>query len=68
MTSMCNFSSKLQVMSSFVISGTICSKGKHSPRKTGQMTHLSLKVPILPLSNEGQSSIRLSDEVFFYGL
>lgn len=55
-------------MSSFVISGTICSKGKHSPCKTGQMAHLSFKVPILPLPNEGQSSIGLSDEMFFYGL
>lgn len=55
-------------MSSFIISGTVGSKGKHSPCKTGQVAHLSFKVPILPLPDEGQSSIGLSDEMFFYGL
>jgi len=68
MTRMRNFSSKLQIMSSFIISGTICAKGKHSPCKTGQMAHLSFKVPILPLPDEGQSSTGLSDEMFLYGL
>jgi hypothetical protein len=55
-------------VASFILSGTICSKGKHSPSKAGQVPHLPFQVSILPFSNKNQTSSGLLNKMFFYSL
>ena len=59
----CDFGPQLQVVSGLVVGRAVGTQGKHAPCEARQVTHLPLQVPVLPLADEGETAVRLTDKV-----
>ena len=65
---MSDLGAQLEVVSRLVVWGAVSAQREHAPREAGQVAHLPLQVPVLPLANEGQAAIGLPDQVALNGL
>lgn len=59
---------QLQIVPRFVSGGTVGPQSEHAAGEAGQVTHLPLQVPVLPLANKRKAAAGLTDEVTFNGL
>ena len=64
----CDLRPELQVVAGLVVGGAVGAQGEHAPGEAGQVTHLPLQVAVLPLPDEGQPAVGLTNQVALDGL